>query len=60
MDAAAATPVAPNDDQEKRQGFRHLLTQSTTRYTRRQNVSDNTDSLSQPKEQSQPKIWLKL
>ena len=51
-DAATATPAAPNNKQEKRQGFGQPPAQSTTRYTRRQNMSDNTDSLAQPKEQS--------
>ena len=44
----------------RRQGFREPpAALSATRYTRRK-VSDNIDFLAQPKEQLQPKIWLKL
>ena len=59
-DAAAATPVTPNNGQERRQGFgQPPAVWSATRYTRR-NMSDNTASSPQPVEQLQPKIWLKL
>ena len=54
------TPVTPNNEQEKRQGYGQPPAQSTKRYTKRQNMSDNTDSLAQPKEQSHPRVFLML